>query len=56
VIEEQLHRMQIRAALQQATSGLAPEIVHAEVQFPQLLLAAGKERAVRPPARAAFRH
>ena len=42
---------EIGAALQQSTAGFAPQIVHVQVQFRELLAAAGKEPAVRSPVR-----
>jgi hypothetical protein len=47
VIQEQLHGMQIRAALEQPAASLAPQIVHVEVHLRDLLAAAGQEPAVR---------
>ena len=49
MVQEQLHRVEIGAALQQTASGLAPQVVHVEVHLRKLLAAAGKESTVRSP-------
>src|SRR5206468_7480146 len=51
VIEEQLDGVEIGAALQQSTAGFAPQIVHVQIQFRELLPAAREESAVRSPVR-----
>jgi hypothetical protein len=52
MIQEQLHCVEVRAALQQTASGLAPQVVRVEVHLRQLLAAAGQEPTVRGPMRA----
>jgi len=51
VVQEQLHRVEIGAALQQTASGLAPPVVQVEIHLRELLAAAGKESAGRSPVR-----
>lgn len=52
VIEEQLNGVEIDTALQESAASFAPEIVHVQIQFRELLAAAGKESAGRSPVRA----
>ena len=51
VIQEQLHGVEIGAALQKPTAGFAPQVVQVEIHLRQLLAAAGKEPAVRSAVR-----
>src|SRR5439155_4936343 len=51
VIQEQLHRVEISAALQQTAPGFTPQVVPVEIHLRQLLAAAGEKPAVRSPMR-----
>ena len=43
MIEEQLNGVEIGAPLQQSTAGFAPQIVHVQIQFRELLPSARED-------------